>query len=151
MQLIYDPNPPTLVASQNPTVTAPLSTTNIIVPLSFDNIRVNDTLYGQGEGLPAGRQFWGAWIANSTTNVTSDNPGLKWFPVQVEVPTSTFTLNWDLFTGLPVSQEQAGDFYVYVRFLDGAGNPTAKAIEANKITLTAPFTRPTLYLPGVYK
>jgi hypothetical protein len=151
MQLIYDPDRPTLVASQNPTVTAPLSTTNIIVPLSFDNIKVNDPLYGQGESLPVGRQFWGAWIANSTTNVTPDNPGLKWFPVQVEVPTTTFTLNWDLFTGLPVSQEHAGDFYVYVRFLDGAGNPTAKAIEANKITLTAPFTRPTLYLPQVYK
>ena len=50
-----------------------------------------------------------------------------------------------------MSQEHAGDFYVYVRFLDGAGNSTTKAIEANKITLTAPFTQQTLYLPQVYK
>ena len=149
--IIYDPTAPVLTTTANPTVTAPLSTTSIIVPLEFQNIKVTDNLYGDGTG-PGTNDFWGVWVANSTTNVTPDNPGLKWLPVQVSEPGPSFTISWNLFSGLGPQQQQGDkDYYIYVRFLDGAGNPTTSAIRVEKIHLEANPDLPTLYLPGIHK
>jgi hypothetical protein len=151
--IVYDPNPPDLVSTANPTVTTPLSTTSILVPLAFDGIDVTDDEYGSREGLPANAEFWGVLVANSTTNVTSDNPGLKWFPVQVPNASSTFTITWDLLTGLSnrPAQNTGGNIYSYIRFIDGAGNPTTDAIRVRRIKLEPNYTLPTLYLPFVGK
>jgi hypothetical protein len=149
--LIFDSGPPTLVTANNPTVTAPLSATNIIVPLSFDNITVNDAIYGtQGENLNQGKRFWGVWIANSRTPTPPATADLaKWIPVEVRTPDSTFSINWSLFGGLDSQAKTAGDYYVFVKFLDGAGNPTTATIETAKITLQSGFTRPTLDVPVI--
>ena len=149
--IVYDPNPPVLDATANPTVTAPLSTTSILVPLAFDDIHVADDTFGELEGLPADAEFWGVLVANSTTNVTPDNPGLDWFPVQVPNARSTFTTTWNLLTGLsnPPAKNTGGDVYVYVRFIDGAGNPTEDAIVVHRIRLEPNYTLPRLNLPIV--
>jgi hypothetical protein len=122
------------------------------VPLSFENIAVNDDTYGtQGENLDQGERFWGVWIANSTTNVAPTDPD-KWFPVQVTTPGPSFTINWSLFGGLTPQQQQGDqDYYVFVKFLDGAGNPTTATIQARKIHLEANPDRPSLYLPTIHK
>src|SRR5262249_35657588 len=89
--IVYDPNPPHLDSTANPTATSLLSTTSILVPLAFDNISVTDDQYGPAEGLPATAEFWGVEMANNTTNVAPDNPGLKWFPVQTPNASNTLT------------------------------------------------------------
>ena len=114
---------------------------------------MSDNLYGQqGEGLPSGRQFWGVWIANSRTPTAPTDPA-RWSPVEVPTHASDFTIDWSLFGGLGNQANPAVDYYVFVRFLDGAGNPTREAdiIETGMITLESGFTRPTLYLPSMHK
>jgi hypothetical protein len=149
--MIFDSGPPTLVMTSNPTVTMPLSTTNIIVPLSFQNITVNDATYGtQGENLDQGERFWGVWIANSRTSTAPTDPD-RWSPVEVPTHASDFTIDWSLFGNLGDQANPTGDYYVFVRFLDGAGNPTTAVIQTAKITLESDFTMPTLYLPNLHK
>jgi len=125
---------------------------SIIRKLTFQNISVNDTVYGQFENLPAGRQFWGAWIANSTTPVANPNSAnLQWFPVHVPTPGASFTLTWNLFNGIAPDQRTTGTYYIYVKFLDGAGNATVNTLPAAQAQLSAGFSVPTLYLTPITK
>jgi hypothetical protein len=151
--LIFDSDVPTLVNSANPAVTGPVSTTNIIVSLTFENIRVNDDTYGTfGENLDQGERFWGVWIANSRTPTPPPTTDLtKWSPVEVPTHASDFTINWSLLGGLGNQTNPTGDYYIFVKFLDGAGNPTTATIEVEPITLQSGFDRPTLYLPSIHK
>ena len=127
---------------------------SIIRSLSFQGIRVNDNLYGKQTNLPqlsADKQFWGMLIANTTSpTATADDPGLKWYPVRVPEPNSSFTVTWDLFAGLnyPYAdlRNKPGAYYVFVRFLDGAGNASTRSIKATAI-LTDGYDIPTLWLP----
>jgi hypothetical protein len=124
-------------------------TTSIIRTLSFSNISITDNLYGQqGENLPPGRQFWGLWVANSRTDVTTDTTSLNWYPVEVPDPQASFSIRWSIFSGLPTNQHTPGDYYIYVRFLDGAGNPSARML-TTRLTLAEGFKLPTTYLPTV--
>jgi hypothetical protein len=127
---------------------------SIIRSLSFQGISVTDNLYGQREQLDPGKQFWGVWIANTTSpTATVDDPGLRWFPVRVPQPGSTFTVTWDLFTGLGYTTDlrnKPGDYFVYVRFLDGAGNPSHDALKAT-VTLLPNYTLATRWLPLIRK
>jgi hypothetical protein len=113
-------------------------TSSIIRSLSFQGISVTDNLYGRRERFPAGKQFWGMLMANTISpTVTADDPSLHWYPVRAPAPSATFTVTWDLFTGLGYTTDlsnRPGDYYVYVRFLDGAGNPSKDALKA-KVTL----------------
>jgi len=126
---------------------------SVIRTLSFQGISVNDNLYGQQENLPllpAGKRFWGVWIANATSDVGADSPTLNWYPVSVPTPNSSFTVKWNLFSGLGFTSNlsnKSGDYFVYVRFLDGAGNATASALPVLKVKLTAGYDIPTLHLP----
>jgi len=143
---------PVLDMSKNPVVTGPASATSIIVTLNFSNISVTDNLYGkQGENLPDGKQFWGIWVANSPTDVLSNSQTLNWTPIQIPSPDLTFSVQWSLFSGLSNPQDRrAGDYFVYVRFLDGAGNPSAAALKA-QITLAPNFSVPTSYVPAIQR
>jgi hypothetical protein len=135
------------------TVTADNNTQNVIRTLTFSGVDVDDTTYGQYEGLPAGRQFWGVWIANSAgTDVGAGSASLKWFPIRVPTPAANFTVEWSLFTGLTPAQRQAGNYYVYVRFLDGAGNATTVAIKpAQPVVLDDNFLLGRTFAPIIRK
>ncbi len=126
---------------------------SIIRSLSFQGISVTDNLYGQQPNLPqlaAGKQFWGVWIANTTSAATTaDDPSLNWYPVRVPAPDSNFVVKWDIFAGLNFTSDlrnKPGTYYVFVRALDGAGNASATAIKAS-VTLTAGYDIPTARLP----
>lgn len=114
-------------------------TNSIIRALSFQDISVTDNLYGRREQFPAGRQFWGLLMANTISpTIAADDPSLQWYPVRVPAPSDTFTVTWDLFTGLGFTSDlsnRPGDYYVYARFLDGAGNPSKDALKAKVILL----------------
>jgi hypothetical protein len=162
--LIYDPANTDTTGTQPNSLGLPVlrtggsvtadNTNSIIRSLSFQDIRVNDNLYGQQPNLPqlaAGKQFWGVWVANTTSpTVTADDPGLNWYPVRVPAPDSSFTINWDLFAGLNIPyaelRNRPGTYYVFVRFLDGAGNASAGSIRATA-TLTDGYSIPTVLLP----
>jgi hypothetical protein len=114
---------------------------------------VDDNLFGKRENLAAGAQFWGVWIANSTTDVAADSTTLIWYPVRVPSPGSTFSVQWDLFSGLGFTSDlrkKSGTYYVYVRFLDGAGNPSQLALKTT-VTLDAGYTIPTVQMPLLRK
>jgi hypothetical protein len=130
------------------------SANSIIRTLSFKNINVDDNLYGKQDGPPklsSGKRFWGVWIANTTSpTATADDASLNWYPVRVAEPDSSFTMQWSLFAGLNITLDlhnHVGNYYVFVRFLDGAGNASANAIKSEAIPLTAGYDIPTVLLP----
>jgi hypothetical protein len=139
---------PVLDMTQSPTVTAPLAVNNVLVDLSFSNIHVTDNLYGDGTG-PGTNDYWGVWIANSPTDVAADSASLNWIPVQVATPGASFSLQWSLFNGFSSEADRrAGPYFVYIRFLDGAGNPSKNVLKT-KITLNAPYIVATDYMPFI--
>ncbi len=95
---------------------------DILQDLTFTNVNVTDNLYRNGT-----RQYWGVWLANSSSG--SANPStLNWIAVPVEdANLSTVQVrNWSLTAGLaePLPTPGTRTTYIYVRFLDGAGNTT---------------------------
>jgi hypothetical protein len=141
---------PVLDTSKQPTLAGPsLPTDYVVVKLLFTNIQVQDNLYGDGSGAGTA-DFWGVWVANSPTNVGGDSATLQWFPVQVENPGPTFAIDWNLFTGLLPAEQHAGPYFVYVRMLDGAGNPSREVLET-QITLAPNYDVARSYLPAVVR
>ncbi|HEU5100308.1 MAG TPA: hypothetical protein VFU22_14870 [Roseiflexaceae bacterium] len=139
---------PVLGAGGNVTVD---SAANIIRSFSFNNISVTDNLYGRRENLANGKQFWGVWMANATSDVGADSAALNWYPVRVGAPNSSFTVKWNLFSGLGFTSDlrnKPGNYFVYVRFLDGAGNPSTQSLKI-QVTLAAGYDIPTVRIPAV--
>lgn len=124
---------------------------NIIRSFSFTNISVTDNLYGQRENLPAGKQFWGVWMANATSDVGANSTALNWYPVRVGTPNSSFTVKWNLFSGLGFTSDlrnKPGNYFVYVRFLDGAGNPSTQSLKIS-VPLASGYDIPTVRVPSI--
>lgn len=133
---------------------------SIMRTLQFNGISVTDNLYGKVAGiqpqLADGKQFWGVWVANSRTAINdpvidAEGTFLQWTPIYISNPGSSFSIPWSVFAGLnynPLDASKTGDYYVYVRFLDGAGNGSREFL-STKVTLTSGFSVPTVSLPVV--
>lgn len=142
----YDTEPPVLDMTKSPMMTTPVSVTNILTTLTFSNTEVHDNLFGPREGLAGNAEFWGVYVANSRV-MTPTLSALNWTAVQVDEPGTTFSVpQWSLFGGLQSADRTAGDYYVFVKFVDGAGNVTQEVIRSKKIILAANYSVPTLYL-----
>jgi hypothetical protein len=137
--LVYDIINPTwnsgtlTVGSADPQAT-------ILTRLTFTGMNVFDDMYPGG--------FWGVWVANSRQQVADPlaDTSLFWIPMKVVQPAASFTTtNWSLATGLPASSITPGTYYVYVRVLDGAGNPSNKVDTASIVLNTVSY--PSIYLP----
>ncbi len=118
---------------------------SIVVTLQFTSLDVTDNLY-------PGRGFWGVWLANSRTPVANPatDPTLVWVPVEAPGDGNSFTIIWSLASGLPEAQlTEEGTYYVYARALDGAGNPSATALQAT-ISIDQ-VTLPQVMLPMVLR
>jgi hypothetical protein len=134
---------------------------SILLSLSIENATVGDTLYSEQEG----KDFWGVWVANSTERIVITETAelaneqkldeLDWLPVEVDnatvaAGTNTYdlTLDWSIVSGIPSpTYDQETTYYTYIRFLDGAGNPSSQVLGPVEVTITADPNRPTLYLP----
>lgn len=143
--IYYDPTPPVLKTKGTLTATLPSSGASVLISLDFRGNDVDDNMYGD-------RGFWGVWLANSRTEVA--NPAadttLSWAAVAVPGNSADFRLsNWNVINYLPAASQTPGDYYIYARFLDGAGNPTSDVLSV-KVTISA-ITRPTVSLPLVSK
>jgi hypothetical protein len=164
-EIIYDPadtNSSTTVTNTEglPVVNSGTATAdnaaNVIQTLTFSNLNVTDNVYGPKEGLSSTREFWGLWIANTTDpNEAATSDKLLWYPVRVPEPNANpLKVKWSIFTGLNIGLDpnKPGPYFVYVRFLDGAGNPSA-ASTAIKVSVTLPpgYSFPTLDMPLIRK
>jgi hypothetical protein len=118
---------------------------DVLQNLTFSNVVIEDQ-------YPGG--YWGVWIANSPDAVSdpANAQNLNW--TVVEVPAEDRSDNgfvipeWSLATGLQGDQLRAGgDYYIYVRFLDGAGNPTDEVISTSIESVQ--LLRPEVELPLV--
>ncbi len=143
--LIYDTGDPVLNASSPGTMSITSNPdATVLTRLDFTNINITDDRY---QVAGTSRQFWGVWIANSRTAVAdplATNSGLTWTPVAVpNTAGTTFSINnWSLATNLNGSLG-TGTYHVYVRFLDGAGNPTdgylSQTLELSTVSLPKTF------------
>lgn len=139
---IYDEEKPVLSATAPGSATAsPDPDGDLLQTLQFANISVTDDIF-------PGRGFWGVWVANSRTPVADPLAAdLSWTALPAPGTASTFAVEgWSLATGLPQSQVGAGDYFVYVRFVDGAGNVSDGYLE---VPVTSQAQRPTTHLPLV--
>jgi hypothetical protein len=131
----------------------------ILRTLSFSGVDVNDNLYNalNGVSVPEGGEFWGVWIATeylgangSATPVGPSSTTLSWTPVEVTSRTCSggtcsFRAPVNLFTGLGFGPrtDKAGTYRVYVRFLDGAGNPsTVASVMSEDVVLASGYRLP---------
>ncbi|GAB4115698.1 MAG: sialidase family protein [Roseiflexaceae bacterium] len=134
------------IANDNSSATARKS---IIRTISFSGVNVTDNLYRSGS---PGTQFWGVWVANGPRNDLNPDPNdLLWVPVEVADPAASFSFSWNLFNNGPgPATDQQGQYVVFVKFLDGAGNPST-ATFSTTVTLDAGYSLPTQRLPLVLK
>jgi hypothetical protein len=117
LTLIYDTEAPVVTsASLSETST---DDTSFVRTFSVTAI-VTDNLYPSN--------YWGVWVAieKDTGSAPDDtNPDLKWGAIPVT--SGSFTVNLLNGTSELVS---SGDYHVYVRFLDGAGNASTTGANA---------------------
>ncbi|MEI7772312.1 MAG: hypothetical protein WCI67_20140 [Chloroflexales bacterium] len=145
--ITYDDTKPTFLSADLPTTT-PNTYGDIIQDLHFTNVKVDDA-YTQGS-----RHFWGVWLANSTSKVSDPlNAPLKWKAMPASGTDTSFTIkDWSLATGLasvPAPSKDGSDYFIYVRFLDGAGNPTSEA--PLEITVHSTSTRLKTNMPLIIR
>lgn len=130
--IVFDDVPPVL--SNAPTMTQSDSS-SIVQNLTFTNVQVTDNLYTTPNEAGGGsRQFWGVWLANTTDSTITPAQAvdaLKWkaVPVTATAAGTYVVKNWSLATGLsaPPASGTTTTYYVFVRYLDGAGNATTAA------------------------
>lgn len=60
-----------------------------------------------------------------------------------------FSVSWNLFNGIAPASRVAGTYYIYVKFLDGAGNATVGTLPAVQVNLTQGFSVPKIFLPEI--
>lgn len=143
---IYDTGAPVLTSPATVAFTTTVDPeSTLLVDLNFNNLAVTDDFYPS----PG---YWGAWVANSRSVV--QNPGtdanLLWTPVRISNGgTSAAISRWSLAAGLDSAEVTSGTYHVYVRFLDGAGNPSA-AILTTSVSIDN-VTRPEVYLPLIFR
>jgi hypothetical protein len=125
----------------------PNARATILADLALSNLQVTDA-------YPGG--YWGAWVANSLSPVAdpTTSTALNWTPVPLSGAARTAggatIRGWSLITRLGVAPRAIpanSTIYVYVRLLDGAGNPSDRVI-TQQVTLPA-ATLPQLQLPVV--
>lgn len=144
-KITYDPEKPKLVTTGTLTAEQGLADATILAKLTFNGNKVTDGYY-------PGRGFWGVLIANSRVPVTDPitSQSLNWSVVKAPGTESDFTINnWSLLSGISAGNQTPGDYYIYARFVDGAGNVSDEYIET-KITLNT-ITKPNIRLPLVLK
>jgi hypothetical protein len=135
-------------------------TESLFVTLSFDGLEVEDNLYTNPGNSDA--ELWGAWVAASremlTVSDTEQLDLLDWRTAEVSAPSSngdgtiSFEIpRWNIFNGVASEERTGGDYYLYARILDGAGNASDTMLIANPITLSDDFVEPAVYLPLVVR
>jgi hypothetical protein len=160
--ITVDTQAPTLTGD-SATLTAETSGSvhdSVEIDLLFEDVAITDDLYGTKAGEE--RPFWGVWLANSRENIPLSEVSrleseLDWQAIEVQgsyvqsgnsSTPYTFTIpKWNLYNGLATSDQGGGDYYVYARIMDGAGNLTTVVLQSNTVNLSNNPTMPVTPTP----
>lgn len=148
--LTFDATAPVIATPPTPTFTVSAGSYNGSVALAGGS--VTDDLYVG----PAGAQHWGVWVANAVCTAPGSCPTvsdatLRWAPIKTADATATSTsFSWNVRSGLtPAAVTTGNEYYkTYIKFLDGAGNPTSTEVSFETTVATTanslfvPFVRP---------
>jgi hypothetical protein len=142
--IYYDDTDPILITGT--LNLSPTLNSTLLVDLQFSNVNVTDTIYDNN-----GRKFWGVWLAVSRSAVDPNTASsLTWVPIRASGSGNNFVIeDFSLASGLATTSVTPGEYYVYARFLDGAGNSTDGFLTASR-TITV-VEGPQLRLPLVRK
>ncbi len=127
---------------------------SVLVQMRVQNLQVTDNEYGtNGEN----KNWWGFWMGNMMGEAPGgDQMGeMTWLPREIssatEVGENTYDLTFthNVVSGVvnPIVGGQEQDYYVCMRVLDGAGNPSVETICSGPITLSEDARFPTTNLP----
>lgn len=136
LTLIYDTEPP--VVSSATLVETSTDNTSFERTFSVSGSSVDDVLYPT--------EYWGVWVAieKDTGSAPDDtNTDLKWGAVPVT--SDSFTVN--LLNGANGSLS-SGDYHVYIRFLDGAGNASTSGTNTT-VTVDASIDSYQTFVPYI--
>jgi hypothetical protein len=112
-----------------------------MVDVNVGSLVVTDEGYTNGSGQP---DYWGYWIVVKRADSgapTSD----EWLTHGTVVKEAGSPFKWNLATGLVDAFEPGAEYRLYLRFLDGAGNPSSAVVSA-PIQVDA-LEGPRLFLP----
>jgi len=139
--LVFDNTPPTIVSDPTPAFTVAAGSYDGTVSLTGGS--VTDNIYLDGTS-----QYWGVWVANAVCTGTGSCPSVTDATLHWAAVPTTSSFDWNVQNGLANSTITTGSQYykTYIKFLDGAGNPTATSI-AFETTVAA--TANTLFVPFV--
>jgi hypothetical protein len=143
--LIFDNTAP--VVASSPTATFTPGTGSYDGTVNLTGGTVTDDLYAGDAGS---HKYWGVWVANASCPTlgscpAESDPSLHW--AAVKTPTYT-SFDWNLHDGLEGATITSGSQYfkTYIKFLDGAGNPSAATVSFDT---TVAVTANTLYIPFI--
>jgi hypothetical protein len=149
--LVLDTSEPVLDLTNPGTITVTDRSPNdtLLVDIDLTDINLSDAEL-PGVTTSSDRAFWGVWVAVSRTAVTnpSGDSRLEW--VEIETPGESNTLRieeFSLASGLDDNEITSGTYFIYVRFLDRAGNVSEDALSAS-YSLNV-VVEPKLFLPLV--
>jgi hypothetical protein len=148
--LTYDATPPVIATPPTPTFTVAAGSYDGTVDIAGGSV-TDETYVG-----PAGAKHWGVWVANAVCTAPGSCPAvsdsaLRWAPLKTAAATTSSTsFSWNLRDGLaPTAVTTGNEYYkTYIKFLDGAGNPTSSEISfettvaSTAHSLFVPFARP---------
>lgn len=151
----YDPYAAGTGAPQYTSGSFTVSDENTLIrTLNFSGVNVTDTIYQQATG----KSFWGIWVAVSTQLLDSENAintsNLQWQPIFIDTPSNSFSSSISLASGQGASTPDGtapGTYYIYVKFLDGAGNASTKTLISDRVTLVRGYAYPKSSLPLIAK
>lgn len=148
------------------TVVSDTNTLSTLRTLTFSGVKVTDNLFDPDRVADnLNDDFWGVWLAvqylgpnGATAPVEADSTTLSWVPVKVKSRTCTenggcsFAVTANLFSGLNYGPDttKAGLYRVFIRVLDGAGNPSVRA-EAINVPLAEGYQLPSQMMPVLFK
>lgn len=161
-QIWYDPRNVNDVANAGAPVltqggTLAVNGANTLLRTLTISATASDEIYNRATGKP----YWGVWVAATKGNaplteaeLISDTSTLQWASIWVPnagAPSVNvkYALNTNL--GTPALTGAEGTYYVYVKFLDGAGNPSTGTLISGPVTLAAGYKAIDMYLPSVRK
>ncbi|HYF65033.1 MAG TPA: hypothetical protein VD886_19565 [Herpetosiphonaceae bacterium] len=141
--IFYDDDPPVL--GQGGTITLPngLNSDIAVVPIEFTAVVTDD---GYTNAAPADKKYWGAWIVATGTPALPAPAVFAQYGKVHQLEAGATSLEYVNLTN--ASAPGAGQRYLHIRFLDGAGNYTVAGISSPAITLNDNFVEGlNIYMP----
>lgn len=150
--LIYDDDPPVLVSSAGLTATnsdgmSPLAT------ISFPDVVITDNVYDQHVSDPQ-KAYWGMWVLVSNTDLGTPTAmqfaqhNAQVYAIEEGRTSAQIYLNRGGIDNNP--GRDPGTRYIYIRFLDGAGNFTAGMAKL-ELELKQGYASNTYFMPALYR